>query len=294
MAIQKKNNTTQEPTKLRRLLYGLSWAIIWPVIVAVPAFIIMLVILSQVLTSNLENREFASAVNKDGIFYLELYIFGFVTLLVIALFLVRWLLKTRKRLFFRSGARVLGVYIWIGIFATGLTMALITRNPESIKPPASRDENIAAILYSVGGNEELLDNVSIKYVDKYKDENQNGEYAPVLNSDGTFSYGMITIKEGIDPTYEKTVIAHEYLHHVWQAQLDQMTLHDLTSQLMTLYGKDHWMQNRTDWYSDTNSLVPTELFSFYCTEASDKYLSQYVLDTCNKYIDRSKLTFTRT
>lgn len=294
MAIQKNNNTTQEPTKLRRLLYGLSWAIIWPVIVAVPAFIIMLVILSQVLISNLENREFASAVNTDGIFYLELYLFGFVTLLVIALFLVRWLLKTRKRLFFRSGARVLGVYIWIGIFATGLTMALITRNPESIKPPVSRDENIAAILYSVGGKEELLDNVSIKYVDKYKDKSQNGEYAPVLNSDSTFSYGMITIKEGIDPTYEKTVIAHEYLHHVWQAQLDHMTLHDLTSQLMTLYGKDPWMQNRTDWYSDTNSLVPTELFSFYCTEASDKYLSQYVLDACNKYIDRSKLTFTRT
>lgn len=294
MAVQKNNNTIQESTKLRRLLYGLSWAIIWPVIVAIPAFIIMLVILSQVLTSNLENREFASAVNTDGIFYLELYLFGFATLLVIALFLVRWLLKTRKRLFFRSGARVLGVYIWIGIFATGLTMALITRNPESIKPPVSRDENIAAILYSVGGKEELLDNVSIKYVDKYKDESQNGEYAPVLNSDGTFSYGMITIKEGIDPTYEKTVIAHEYLHHVWQAQLDHMTLHDLTSQLMTLYGKDPWMQNRTDWYSDTNSLVPTELFSFYCTEASDKYLSQYVLDTCNTYIDRSKLTFTRT
>ena len=295
MTVEEKVKTAdKKPSKLRKFLYGLSWAAIWPIVVAASAFVVMLVILGAVLTNNIQNKEFSNAVSTQGIFLLELYLFGFVALLVIVLYLVKWLLQTRKRLFFRSGAKVLGVYIWVGIFATGLTMAIITRNPEAIKPPVSRDETIVAILHSVGGKDELIDNVSIKYVDSYNNATTNGEYQPVVNSDGTFSYGTITVKKGIDPTYEKTVVAHEYLHHIWQSQLDQQTLHDLTSQLMTLYGNDSWIKDRTNWYSDTNMLLPTELFSFYCTEVADQHLSQYVLDTCNKYIDRSALAFTRT
>lgn len=295
MTVEEKVKTAdKKPSKLRKFLYGLSWAAIWPIVVAAPAFVVMLVILGAVLTNNIQNKEFSNAVSTQGIFLLELYLFGFVALLVIVLYLVKWLLQTRKRLFFRSGAKVLGVYIWVGIFATGLTMAIITRNPEAIKSPVSRDETIVAILHSVGGKDELIDNVSIKYVDSYNNATTNGEYQPVVNSDGTFSYGTITVKKGIDPTYEKTVVAHEYLHHIWQSQLDQQTLHDLTSQLMTLYGNDSWIKDRTNWYSDTNMLLPTELFSFYCTEVADQHLSQYVLDTCNKYIDRSALAFTRT
>lgn len=293
-AEEKVKTADTKPSKLRKFLYGLSWTVIWPVVVAAPAFVVMLVILGAVLTNNIQNKEFSNAVSTQGIFLLELYLFGFVALLVIVLYFVKWLLQTRKRLFFRSGARILGVYIWVGIFATGLTMAIITRNPEAIKPPVSRNEAIVAILHSVGGKDELIDNVSIKYVDSYNNATTNGEYQPVVSSDGTFSYGTITVKKGIDPTYEKTVVAHEYLHHIWQSQLDQQTLHDLTSQLMTLYGNDSWIKDRTNWYSDTNMLLPTELFSFYCTEVADQHLSQYVLDTCNKYIDRSVLAFTRT
>lgn len=289
----KRNSDTNKPTKLRKFLYCLSWTVIWPIVVAIPAFVVMLFILGSVLTNNIQNKEFANAVSTQGVFLLELYLFGFVSLLVVILLLVRLLLKTRKRLFFRSGARVLGVYIWIGIFATGLTMALITRSPEAIKPPVTRDDTIAAILHAVGGKDELIDNVSLSYVDGYKNKDTNGEYSPVINSDGTFSYGTITIKKGIEPTYEKTVVAHEYLHHIWQSQLDEQTLHDLTSQLMTLYGNDAWIKDRTNWYADSNMLLPTELFSFYCTEVADKYLSPYVLDTCSKYINRSALVFTR-
>lgn len=284
---------TKSVSKVRKFWYGASWAIIWPIVVVVPAFVIMLSILATVLTSNIQNKEFASTVGSQGIFLLEIYFFGFVTLLVIILFLTKWLLRTRKRFFFRSGAKVLGVYIWVGIFATGLTMAFITRNPEAIKPPVSRDDNIMAILHVVGGKDELIDNVSMKYVDGYKNTSTNGEYLPAINNDGTFSYGTISVKKGIDPTNEKSVVAHEYLHHIWQTHLDAQTLHDLTSQLMTLYGNDSWIKDRTNWYSDSNMLLPTELFSFYCTEVSDRYLSKYVLDTCNKYIDRSTLTFTR-
>ena len=104
-----KNDTIKAPTKLRKFLYGLSWTVIWPIVVAVPAFVVMLFILGSVLTNNIQNKEFASAVSSQGMFLLELYFFGFVSVLVVLLLLVKLLLKTRKRLFFRTGARVLGV-----------------------------------------------------------------------------------------------------------------------------------------------------------------------------------------
>lgn len=285
----------KQPSKLRRFLYGLSWSIIFPIIIAVPSFIVMLVILGQILTSSVKNQDFSNTIASDGIFYLELYFFAFVVVLVIVLFLVKWLLRTRKRLFFRSGARVLGVYIWVGIFATGLTMALITRNPDAIKPPAEQDAHLMQVIAGVGGDTAKLKDVSVKYVADYKDgfKNQAGEYMAYDDSKGNFSYGVLTVKQGLDAEEEKVVTAHEYLHHVWEVELDTGTLHDLTSQLMTLYGKDEWFKTRVATYSDTNMLMPTELFAFYCTESSDQYLTPYVIEKCNTYINRSTLRFVR-
>lgn len=290
-----QNKAAKEPSKLRRILYGLSWSIIFPIIIAVPSFIIMLMILSQILTSNVNNQDFSNTLATDGIFYLELYLFIFVTVLVAVLLLAKWLLSTRKRLFFRSGAKVLGVYIWVGIFATGLTMALITKNPDAIKPPAEQDAQLMQVIADVGGDTAKLKDVSVKYVADYKDgfKNQAGEYASYDDSKGNFSYGVMTVKQGLDPEEEKIVVAHEYLHHVWEAELDPVTLHDLTSQLMTLYGKDDWFKTRVATYSDTNMLLPTELFAFYCTESSDQYLTPYVIDECNKHINRDALRFIR-
>jgi len=283
-----------EPSKLRRFLYGLSWSIILPVIIAIPSSIVMLMILASVLTST-QDTEFGNNLVSDGMFYLELYFFAFVTVLVIALYLVKWLLRTRKRLFFRSGAKVLGVYIWVGIFATGLTMAFITKNLDAIKPPVTQDAHLMQVVATVGGDTARLKDVSVKYVANYENgfKNQAGEYASNDDSKGNFSYGVMTVKQGLDLEEEKLVVAHEYLHHVWEAELDPVTLHDLTSQLMTLYGKDGWFKTRVATYSDTNMLLPTELFAFYCTESSDQYLTPYVIGECNKYINRDTLRFIR-
>lgn len=284
----------KKPSKLRRFLYSLSWAAIWPVVIVVPAAILALVILSAILTASVPESTGTNAVPlTDGIFYFELYILISVTVLVIILQLVKWLLRTRKHLFFRSGARVLGAYIWLGLIATGLIMAFITKNPEVIKPQTTQDSQLMAVLETVGGDKDVMKDVSLNYVDSYEVDTTNGQYQPFVTSEGDFSYGVITVKKGLDPEWEKGVVAHEYLHHVWETQLDDATIHDMTSQLMTLYGNDDWIKNRTDWYSDSNMLLPTELFSFYCTEVSDRYLTSYVLETCNTYIDRSKLTFTR-
>ncbi len=293
-ATSTSDHTPKQPSKLRRFLYGLSWSIIFPIIIAVPSFVVMLMILGAVLTSLVKDDSFNSTIANDGIFYLELYFFAFVTLLVTVLFLVKWLLRTRKRLFFRSGAKVLGVYIWVGIFATGLTMAFITRNPDAIKPPAEQDAHLMQVIAAVGGDTDKLKDVSVKYVADYKDKpTQAGEYMPYEDSKGNFSYGVITIKQGLDAEEEKVVVAHEYLHHIWESELDPQTLHDLTSQLMTLYGKDDWFKTRVATYSDTNMLIPTELFSFYCTESSDQYLTPYVIEQCGKYINRGTLQFIR-
>lgn len=291
---QEDSQAKKEPSRLRRFLYGLSWSIIFPIIIAIPSFIIMMMILAQVLTST-QNTDFGSTVATDGMFYLELYFFAFVTVLVVVLLLIKWLLRTRKRLFYRSGARVLGVYIWVGIFATGLTMAFITKNPDAIKPPIEQDAHLMQVVANTGGDPAKLKDVSVKYVPNYKDgfKNQAGEYMSYDDSKGSFSYGVMTIKQGLNLEEEKVVVAHEYLHHVWEAELDTQTLHDLTSQLMTLYGKDDWFKTRVATYSDTNMLLPTELFAFYCTESSDQYLTPYVIDACNKYINRNTLRFIR-
>lgn len=289
------DQAAKQPSKLRRFLYGLSWSIIFPIVIAIPSFIVMMVILAGVLTTNIHNQEFSEAVGRDGMFYLQLYLFAFVTLLVIVLFLVKWLLRTRKRLFFRSGAKVLGVYIWVGIFATGLTMALITRNPDAIKPPVEQDAQLMQVIAAVGGDTAKLKDVSVKYVTDYKDgfQNQAGEYMSYDDSKGNFSYGTLTVKQGLDTEEEKVVTAHEYLHHIWFSELDEQAQRELTSQLMTLYGQDDWFKTRVATYSDTNMLIPTELFSFYCTESSDQYLTPYVIEQCNKYINRGTLQFIR-
>lgn len=283
------------PSKLRRFLYGLVWLIIFPVIVAVPSFVILLMILSAVLTSLGKNHEFNGAIADNGVFYLELYLFIFVTVLVIVLLLVRWLLRTRKRYFFRTGAKVLGMYIWIGIFATGLTMALITRNPDAIKPQVEQDTHIMQVISTIGGDTARLRDVSVQYVPDYKNgfKDQAGEYMSYDDSKGNFSYGTLTVMRGLASEEEKIVVAHEYLHHVWETELDVQTIHDLTSQLMTLYGQDDWFKTRVANYSDTNMLMPTELFAYYCTESSDGYLTPYVLEQCSKYINRKSLRLAR-
>lgn len=278
----------KKPTKLRRFLYILAWVTSLPIVVGIPAAIAIGLAISGAVTWIVENDK-----SSQLIFYIELSILLSVAVIVILLYLVKWLLRTRKRLFPRVGAKVLGVYIWLGIILAASAMVFITNNSDIVKPLVSRDASLMNVLYSVGGKDSLINDVSVKYVEGYEKENQRGEYLPMEDNNGNFAYGTITIKQGLDANKERTYVAHEYLHHIWETGLDRQTQHDLTSQLLTLYGNDEWMKNRTDFYSDTSMLLPTELFSFYCTEVGDRHLSQYVLDQCNTYINRSTLSFMR-
>lgn len=280
---------TKLPSKIRKFWYGVSWVALWPVIVLIPA------IGAFIAAWGLVYGVFKLMENPNqAIYAVELAMLIGTTGLVGALLGVKFFLRGRKRQFFRTSSTILGVYIWLGVLFAGCIMASLTQRPDAIKPPVSQDQQLMAILESVGGNKDLMKDVSISYVDGYKDNKRAGEYQYVLDNDGKFSYGSITVKRGQDPAYEKVVVAHEYLHHMWESQLDDQAKHALTSQLITLYGKDDWMKNqRVASYSDQNILEPTELYAFYCSESSDRYLSPEILTECGKYINRSTLAFIR-
>ena len=282
-----EHKNTKKATKVRKFWYVVTWLFLWPMIVLVPA--IAAFFLGWTIAYGFGLMEDP----KQLIFMIELAILIGTILLVVSLLLVKLFLLKRKRLFFRAGGRVVGGYVWIGLLIAGTAMAAITQNTDAIKPPASQDQSLMAILSSAGGNPELMKDVSFMYVDGYEDGRQAGEYQPILTSDGEFSYGTMTVKRGQDPAYEKTVVAHEFMHHVWEAHLDDQTKHQLTSQLIALYGKDIWMQNRGQWHADKNMLEPTELFAFYCTEISDPFISAPILEQCSKFIDRTTLKMIR-
>lgn len=294
-----KENTPKEekhkkPSKKRKVIFGTLWVILWPIIVLFPvmgAFIGGLYVAQLILGGEQD-------VNENFISALQIAILVGVALLVIVLQLLKRYLKNRKRLFFRAGGKVLGVYVWAGIIIGGISMVGVGYSPsvaDVVKPPAKQDKKLMRVVSAIGGDSEKLKDVSVSYVNDYKGgfEGQSGEYMPFTDQEGNFSHATITVKRGLNPEEEKVLVAHEYLHHIWETQIDPKTLHDLTSQLMTLYGKDDNFQNRVATYSDTNMLLPTELFAYYCTESSNQYLSQYVLSQCSKYINRNVLQFAR-
>lgn len=108
------------------------------------------------------------------------------------------------------------------------------------KPPLTQDPNIVAQLISVGVDVEMLkrDNVSLIY---NNDLTYRGSYtAYYINDMKDYAYSTIVIKPDIDN--EKSTIAHEYLHHIWNTKMDQAFKDRLTSYLLSAYGKNSFAQ----------------------------------------------------
>lgn len=123
--------------------------------------------------------------------------------------------------------------------------------------------------------------VSMYYVDNYPEYSwADGTYSPHKKA--------ITIKRGWNQLAEKTILAHEYLHYVWHRD----KLEDdkrLVDELQAFYDRSSDLKQRMKNYTHEMT-VATEFFSYGCTEWSDRRLSQYILEKCNQYIDRSKLS----
>jgi len=290
----------KKPSILAGIGFTVAWTFIWPMIAFVGA-VIFGVIAAALLSEQFTNLE------DPNLGLRILIVFG-VMFLSILFFITAWLFKKIPIRFFIIGGKTLIVYTWLGIIAGGLALAFIPNaevqtntgvNTQSsqtpVTPTLKKDSHLLTVLANVGATQ--TDGIEVQYVDTFTDLgmfDQAGEYVAYTNPvDGSFQYGTLQIKRGLDNESEKVAVAHEYLHHIWFAKMDAQTIASLTSELIALYGEDRWMQERVASYAESGTLQATELFSYYCTESSSRYLTQYVLDQCNQYILRDNLQLIR-
>lgn len=102
----------------------------------------------------------------------------------------------------------------------------------------------------------------------------------------------IKMKRNNNKTALRTILAHEYLHYAWyENHLD--TDSRLVSDLIVLYGRYPEFRQRIagvdGHYQASGGLLPTELFSYGCTEISDAKLGSYITEKCKQYININKL-----
>jgi hypothetical protein len=157
------------------------------------------------------------------------------------------------------------------------------------KPKTEIDPTFLPLIQSLNMQAEGL---KIEFVEAFPlDDQQTGEFD-----------GLRTIKilrNGEAKLSLSTTLAHEYLHYIWASKLSQAERDSLSANLTQLYSADPGMQERMTHYRDFKKLVPgteqfsNELHSIYCTESSDGWLDQAVLDECNKWISRGALSFQR-
>lgn len=285
-------------SRKRQVLSAFLWIVGWPFIIGALAITIVLIVVS-VSGDNINS--------PNGTQLRGAWAF-FVGVLVVACQLCIWLKSRKKTQLRKISATVLSIYMWTGIVVAAAIMSFIPDPQVStadaginvqqtnsvLKPRIESDQTIHAVLTGIGAAD--LDWVETKFVPEYSQSNivnQAGEYQAFVDTAGNWSYGVLTVKQGETGDSLNTVVAHEYLHHVWFKVIDTVTKEKLTSDLITIYGGDAPMQERVKSYSNSQLLQPTELFSFYCTEVSDSFLTPYILSQCNEHIKRSVLKFDR-
>lgn len=296
------SNVTSYSTK-KKLIVLFLWICIWPVsitIIAVGVLILEALVLGSWMTANSSGAE--------G-YKIRTYIAVFTATLVVISYLFIWFFGRSKSHFLRLSRGVLRSYMWAGIIL-GTLIIIVIPDPQAtttdagininqtngvIVPNLASDPSIVRSLQIVGATD--ISNIETKWVNGYDNTvvtDQMGEYQAFVNpTTGKWVYGVLTMKQGTSANELNVAVAHEYLHHVWFKTLDENTKVRLTSDLIAMYGNDASMQRRVESYADHQTLQSTELFSYYCTESSDGYLTNYVLSECNKYINRGALQLAR-
>ena len=287
-------------SRKRKILSAFLWIIGWPFIIGVIAVIIM-IIGAQILFGG-------GNMNSPQGYQIRAMLAIYVGVIVIVCYLFIWLKSRKKKPLNKISVNVLRTYMWFGIILGALIVVVIPDPQIStadaginvqqtntlFKPNLQSEAIINATLAKVGATDTKW--VETKFVPSYDNkilDDQAGEYQAFIDTAGNWSYGVLTVKQGITGNMLDTVVAHEYLHHIWFKALDDGTKTKLTSDLISIYGKDPVMQERVKSYSEKQTLQPTELFSYYCTEASDSLLTPYIVSECGKYINRSVLDLIR-
>lgn len=296
-----KQATSEHPKKLsviKRLLVTATWAVVWPLVMfgmCIPIF------------------SFASWIAGEPMqlgTYLGIVCVGLVGASILFIKLLKR--KRQSHPVLAIGASILAIYTTIGsgiliVIVFGLLNSLtqdkvVASNPDDrvsdsiVAPTLAHEPTIDATLRSIGATDTELSKFGTAYVDTYPGglDNQRGQYQTYLNpTNGKYLYGQMTILRSTETQDLPRVVAHEYLHHIWYSVLDESTKVKLTSDLISLYGNDSGIRNRTTAYVDSQKLQATELFSFYCTESTDGYMTTYVRSECDKYINRSAFLMRR-
>jgi len=295
-----KKPAVKHYSRKRKVLSALLWIIGWPFIIGIIAFIIAVTVGNAIVDGGSMNSPQGYQIRAMWAIY--------VGVIVIVCYLFIWLKSRKKKPLYKISVNVLRTYMWLGIIL-GVLITVVIPDPQVstanaginvqqtntlFKPDLQSDATINASLAKVGATD--TEWVETKFVAGYDDkvlDGQAGEYQAFIDTAGNWSYGVLTVKQGTTGNVLDTVVAHEHLHHIWFKALDDGTKTKLTSDLISIYGKDPVMQERVKSYAEKQTLQPTELFSYYCTEASDSLLTPYIVSECSKYINRGVLQFVR-
>lgn len=136
--------------------------------------------------------------------------------------------------------------------------------------------------------------INLAYIDNVVGENTVGLYHQGQGAHGNSSDKdgrTIHIFRGLSYEEKKTFLAHEYLHYIWFNSAALQWDNTLEARLMGMYANNWQLRDRLTGYANRGMLNLTELFSYACTEFSDRYVDKYIIDQCNKWVNRSKLHF---
>lgn len=161
-----------------------------------------------------------------------------------------------------------------------------TKKPYVYKP--EQDKHLRSVLLAVAEDDTFAKTIAIKYSNDLEDL-ERGVSTEIFDKNKV-NHPQLYIAPGLGATQERTTVAHEYLHVAYGKAPNQDAV---IADLNALYANDAYMQQRMAAYVARGIFSPTELFSVYCTESSDSYLTATVLRACNTLIDRSSLTFSR-
>lgn len=143
-----------------------------------------------------------------------------------------------------------------------------------------KDPYLLAEAKSAGIRESLENEpISLYYVDTIQDFSWSSGLYDIRKK-------TIMVKKNSNRSDEHITFAHEYLHYVWfrdELEKDQRLVNELTS----FY---HRSSSLKIIMSEYPTKAPTEFFSYGCTDWQSQSLTKYILQKCNQYIDRSKLS----
>jgi len=205
----KKEDTSQKPNKIKIFFSYIGWIILWPIIVFLP-------FLGTVFVGRYISKEFLfKYVGDYGQQYYS-YDVGLaigVSLLVIILLLIKKDIFKKNEPSYINRGKVLGVYIWLGVFLT-FFLLVTSRNQEVLKLPVFQDPEIINTFSSIGGDPKKAQDVSFMYVEALKYEDMFGSYQAHTNDYGVIFFGIIQVKRGLNDNDKKVTVAHEYLHTI--------------------------------------------------------------------------------